>query len=68
MVDSLYLTREQIEEFIRIYQENPCIWKIKSKDYMYKHKKNAIGVLQVPSTRSDKKYDYKKNSVTPWCF
>ena len=28
-------------EFIEIYKENPCLWKIRSKEYSDKVKKNA---------------------------
>jgi hypothetical protein len=31
--------RRGIEEFIEIYQREPCLWKIKSKDYQNRAKK-----------------------------
>ena len=34
-------------EFIEIYKENPCLWKIKSKEYSDKVKKNAAYDLLV---------------------
>ena len=34
-------------EFIEIYKENPCLWKIKSKEYSDKIKKNAAYDLLV---------------------
>ena len=30
-----------LEEFIRIYQSEPCLWRIKSKDYHDKGKRDA---------------------------
>lgn len=34
-------------EFIEIYKENLCLWKIRSKEYSYKVKKNAAYDLLV---------------------
>jgi hypothetical protein len=33
--------RVVLEEFIRIYQSEPCLWRIKSKDYHDKGKRDA---------------------------
>lgn len=40
MADLRSLSREFLTEFIDIYKENPCLWKIKTKDYSNKQKKN----------------------------
>lgn len=36
-----------VTDFIEIYKEYPCLWKIKSKDYSNKVKRNAAYDLLV---------------------
>jgi hypothetical protein len=33
--------REFLEEFVEIYNNNPCLWMIKYKNYYNLHKKNS---------------------------
>jgi hypothetical protein len=35
------VNRELLEDFIRVYQSQPCLWRIKSKDYYDKAKRDA---------------------------
>lgn len=38
--DLRLMSREFLVEFINLYRENPCLWKVKSKEYSDKLKKN----------------------------
>jgi hypothetical protein len=54
-----------IEEFIEIYQSEPCLWKIKSKDYHNRAKKDAayarlVGKLKEVEPSADKDSVVKK--------
>lgn len=40
MTDVRNYSREFISEFINMYQSLPCLWKIKSKEYSDRNKKN----------------------------
>ena len=42
-------------EFIDIYRENPCLWKVKSKEYSDRNKKNAAYDLLVEKMREKDK-------------
>jgi hypothetical protein len=37
--------RDLFEDFIRAYESQPCLWRIKSKDYHDKAKRNAAYVI-----------------------
>ena len=50
-------------EFIEIYKENPCLWKIKSKEYSDKVKKNAAYDLLVEKLK-EKDGDATRELVT----
>lgn len=41
MSDLRLVSREYLTNFISLYKENSCLWKVKSKDYSDKQKKNA---------------------------
>lgn len=41
MSDLRLMSRDFLTDFINLYRENPCLWKVKSKEYSDKHKKNA---------------------------
>ncbi|KAK5648065.1 hypothetical protein RI129_002957 [Pyrocoelia pectoralis] len=41
MADSRYWSKEVVTNFIEIYKNHPCLWKIKSKDYTNRNLKNA---------------------------
>jgi len=40
MADLRTVSREFLTEFIHTYREYPCLWKVKSKEYSYRVKKN----------------------------
>jgi hypothetical protein len=44
MSDLRTAPREFLSEFIDLYRENQCLWKIKSKDYSDRNEKK-LGVL-----------------------
>lgn len=44
--------RQSMIEFIEIYRSNPCLWKIKSKEYSDKVKRNAAYDLLVEKLKS----------------
>lgn len=50
-------------EFIEIHKENPCLWKIKSKEYSDKVKKNAAYDLLVEKLK-EKDADATRELVT----
>ena len=50
-------------EFNEIYKENPCLWKIKSKEYSDKVKKNAAYDLLVEKLK-EKDSDATRELVT----
>jgi len=41
------ITRTVLTDFIEIYRNNPCLWKIKNKDYHNRDKKEAAYKLLV---------------------
>lgn len=41
MSDLRIVPRAFLSEFIHLYRDNPCLWKIKSKEYSDKNKKNV---------------------------
>jgi hypothetical protein len=44
MPDSRTAPKEFLSEFIDLYRENQCLWKIKSKDYSDRNEKK-LGLL-----------------------
>jgi hypothetical protein len=40
MADLRTVSREFLTEFIHMYREYPCLWKVKSKEYSDRVKKN----------------------------
>lgn len=41
MCDIRSWNKDFLADFIAIYEKNPCLWKIKSKDYSNKHLKSS---------------------------
>lgn len=41
MSDLRSVSREFLTEFIQLYQQFPCLWQVKSKEYSDRNKKNA---------------------------
>lgn len=39
-MNSVFGDKQFWAEFIELYRQNECIWKIKSKDYLNKNKKH----------------------------
>lgn len=39
-MDTRYMSKEFVTGFINLYQNYPCLWQIKCKDYMNKNLKN----------------------------
>jgi len=40
MADLRTVSREFLTEFVHMYREYPCLWKVKSKEYSDRVKKN----------------------------
>jgi hypothetical protein len=40
MADLRRRSKDFLTEFFELYRSNPCLWKIKSKEYMDRDKKN----------------------------
>ncbi|KAI5734707.1 hypothetical protein M8J77_009713 [Diaphorina citri] len=51
MIDARHLSKKFLTEFIELYKSLPCLWKIKSKDYVDRNKKNAAYDLMVEKLR-----------------
>ena len=54
MSDLRIVPRAFLSEFIQLYRNNPCLWKVKSKEYSDKNKKNiAYEQLRVKLSEID---------------
>ena len=63
MADLRTVSREFLTEFIHMYREYPCLWKVKSKEYSVTVKKNlAYGQLTTKLKEIDP--DANKEKVT----
>lgn len=47
MSDLRLVSRDFLTEFIELYRENQCLWKIKSKDYSNRQLKEAAYKLLI---------------------
>lgn len=73
MADLRLMSREFLSEFIDLYRENECLWKIKSKDYSDKHKKNAAYIILIDKLKevepeATKEMVIKKINSLRTCF
>lgn len=48
-MSDLRLISRDLTDFISLYRENPCLWKVKSKEYSDKQKKNAAYDILIAS-------------------
>lgn len=73
MADLRLISREFLTEFIDLYRQNECLWKIKSKDYSDKQKKNAaynilVEKLKEVEPEANKDMIVKKINSMRTCF
>lgn len=73
MADLRLMSREFLTEFIDLYRQNECLWKIKSKDYSDKQKKNAaynilVEKLKEVEPEANKDMIVKKINSMRTCF
>nr|CAH7750936.1 unnamed protein product [Callosobruchus chinensis] len=73
MADLRLVSREFLADFIDLYRQNECLWKIKSKDYSDKQKKSAdydilIGKLKEVEPEANKNMVLKKINSSRTCF
>nr|CAH7755426.1 unnamed protein product [Callosobruchus chinensis] len=73
MADLRLVSREFLADFIDLYRQNECLWKIKSKDYSDKQKKSAaydilIGKLKEVEPEANKNMVLKKINSLRTCF
>ncbi|KAG8229776.1 hypothetical protein J437_LFUL005857 [Ladona fulva] len=67
------MSRKFVKEFISIYRSNPCLWKIKSKDYRDRNKKSVayeelrIKLLEI-DPEATKERVLKKINCLRTCF
>lgn len=73
MADLRLMSREFLSDFIDLYRKNECLWKIKSKEYSDKNKKNAaytilIEKLKEVDSAANKDMVIKKINSLRTCF
>lgn len=65
MADSRCWTKEFVTEFINLYRQLPCLWKIKSREYTNKNLKNQaydklVELCQPVFPDANREFVYKK--------
>ncbi|XP_069675786.1 uncharacterized protein [Periplaneta americana] len=73
MTDIRLMSREFIAEFIDLYRQHDCLWKIKSRDYSNKQKKSAaynilVRKLKEVYPQANKETVVKKVNSLRTCF
>lgn len=73
MGDLRLMSREFLSDFIELYRNHECLWKIKSKEYSDKNKKNAaynilIEKLKEVDLAANKDMVIKKINSLRTCF
>lgn len=63
MSDLLLILRDFLSDFIHLYREHVCLWKVKSLDSSKKQKKNAVYEILIEKLQAV----IKKNSLRT-CF
>lgn len=73
MSDLRNMSREFLTEFIELYREHPCLWRVKSKEYSDRNKKNCayeklVEKLKEADENASKETVIKKINTIRGCF